>query len=610
MRRFQSALVVLTALAMPAAAGPIDQYVGFGDSTLDSGYFRYHSMIPAYDPYIAAAVAAGNSGGFVGNGVVNATILAAKFDLTALPVGAPGGTNYAIGNAQSAVTSGNFLSTVQQIQNYLANVSGKANPDALYVIHTGDNDRTLVMTSGAAWNAANPNYLSNQASAVAAQVTLLQAAGARTILVSNSYDSAVYAGLGGDIAPANTANYALAVAHGTNIWSDLTASGVRFVPVDRDSVFAFVVHNPTKFGFTANSVLPANAPCMASALICTTITQVQQKTFLFVDAVHMTTAGQTIVADYEYSLIAGPNQMSLLGESNVQAGLSRIAAVQGQANRSGPEGWRAWIGGGADDLSIKNSTGMAYLKSTPWRGTLGADYRTASGVTLGAAFTAGGQTAHFSTGGGFVQTDETVDLYAGYTSKALWANALVSYGALSDDTTRVVPLGIYTDENRGNTDGQSLAVAVRGGADFDFGSLTTGPVAGVVLQRVHFGAFAETGASAVTALAFAGQRRDSAITQLGWRAAFTWGKLQPFASVEWQHEWAGKNRRVTAAITTAATAPYSIDAAPIASDWATASAGAAYQIAPELTLVGTLSSTAGNPNVNNYGGDLRLALGF
>ena len=152
---FRSALFAFSALISPAMAGPPDQYIGFGDSTLDSGYFRYHSMIPAYDPYVAAAIAAGNSGGFVGNGVVNATILSAKFGLTALPVGAPGGgTNYAIGNAQSAVTSGNFLSTVQQIQNCLADVGGKADPNAIYVIHTGDNDRTPVMTNGAAWNAA------------------------------------------------------------------------------------------------------------------------------------------------------------------------------------------------------------------------------------------------------------------------------------------------------------------------------------------------------------------------------------------------------------------------------------------------------------------------
>jgi outer membrane lipase/esterase len=110
--------------------------------------------------------------------------------------------------------------------------------------------------------------------------------------------------------------------------------------------------------------------------------------------------------------------------------------------------------------------------------------------------------------------------------------------------------------------------------------------------------------------AVAGQRRDSAVTQLGWQAAFTWGKLQPFASVEWQHEWANKNRRVTATITTASAAPYGIDAAPIASDWTAASVGASLEIAPRLTLTGTFASSVGNPVVDNYGGDLCRVSGF
>jgi outer membrane lipase/esterase len=173
-----------------------------------------------------------------------------------------------------------------------------------------------------------------------------------------------------------------------------------------------------------------------------------------------------------------------------------------------------------------------------------------------------------------------------------------------------VQLGLYTDENRGKTFGQSFALALRGGADFDLGPVTTGPVAGISLQRIHFGGFTETGISGVTALAYAGQKRDSAVMQLGWRAAFDWGKLHPFASLEWEHEWAGKERRVTASITTASTAPYSIDAAPIASNWATVSAGASYQVSPQLALTGMFSSSVGNPVVDNYGGDLRLALGF
>jgi outer membrane lipase/esterase len=609
-RAITTALALFTAALAPAMAGGFDQYIGLGDSNLDSGYFRYHlTGIPAIDQANVAALAAGNSLGFAGPGVMNSTMLAARFGLTALPVGSPsGGTNYAVGGAQSAVVNGPLLSTVQQIQNYLVSVNGAANPNALYVINTGDNDLTPVLSNGATWNAANPNYLSDQATALAQQVAVLQGAGARTIMVSNMFRYAVLAGPGGDLPSINAAQYALSVAHAEDIWSKMTAAGVAFVPIDKDSLFQFVVKHPTFFGFTANSVLSASAPCTVVALDCTTITAAQLQNTLFVDGKHMTTAGQQIQADYEYSLLAGPNQMSLLGEANVQTGLSRIAAVQGEVERRGPAEWNLWIGGGAGDLSIENVTGMANLSSTPWRGTIGADYRFADGVILGAAFTLGGQTASFSTGGGFVQTDETIDLYAGYAGRRLWGNALVSFGALHADTTRIVPVGIYTDENRGKASGEAYALALSGGANFEIAGVTTGPVAGLVLQRIHFGNFTETGVSGTTALAYAGQRRDSAITQLGWKAAFDWGILHPFAEVQWQHEWAGRNRRVTASITTASAPPYSVDAAPIAANWAAASAGAAYQITPRLTLTGTFTALVGNPVVDNYGGDLRLAM--
>ena len=122
------------------AAG-FNQYVGFGDSTLDSGYFRYNTTgIVVFDKAVAAAVAQGASGGFVGPGLMNSTILAGKFGLSGAAVGG-GGTNFANGGAFSAplraspnapylsgVEAPTNVSTNQQIQNYLASVGGAANP--------------------------------------------------------------------------------------------------------------------------------------------------------------------------------------------------------------------------------------------------------------------------------------------------------------------------------------------------------------------------------------------------------------------------------------------------------------------------------------------------
>jgi outer membrane lipase/esterase len=180
------ALLMLTvALRMPGVAGAagFNQFIAFGDSNLDTGYFRYHTTgIAALDQALAFAIANGATGGYSGNGVMNTTLLAQKFGLNAAPVDG-GGTNYANGGATTVVNDQPVLpanvSTIQQIENYLSSVNGVANPNALYMIKTGDNDVTYVIDQGAAWIAEHPEYLGDAASALAAEVARLQAAGAR-----------------------------------------------------------------------------------------------------------------------------------------------------------------------------------------------------------------------------------------------------------------------------------------------------------------------------------------------------------------------------------------------------------------------------------------------
>ncbi|MCP6768993.1 hypothetical protein NL529_29530, partial [Klebsiella pneumoniae] len=87
-----------------------------------------------------------------------------------------------------------------QIEIYLASVNGAANPKALYLIKTGDNDVTFYYDpKQAQFRQDHPNYLRDGALDLADHVASLQAAGARTIVVRNSYDSALFAGTGGDV---------------------------------------------------------------------------------------------------------------------------------------------------------------------------------------------------------------------------------------------------------------------------------------------------------------------------------------------------------------------------------------------------------------------------
>ncbi|MHC1713109.1 MAG: autotransporter outer membrane beta-barrel domain-containing protein [Solidesulfovibrio sp.] len=628
--------LTITTLFTPttALAARFNQFVGFGDSTFDSGYFRYNTTgISAYDRTIAAAVANGASGGFVGPGIMNSTMLANMFGLSGAAIGG-GGFNYANGGAFTAplrvsdsdpyisgVSAPTNVSTLTQIQNYLASVGGMANPDALYMIKTSDNDLQFLRFMTPAWVAANPNFLQNLANAEATTVAALQAAGARTIMVPNSYNYAVFAGLGGNIAPGNEALYATSKSYGTMRWTSLAAAGVRFIPADIDSLFRFVVQHPTLFGFTPTSVLSANAlyqslsPLLISWL---DVTPEQLQSYLFIGAngVHLTTAGQQIEADYEYSLLVAPTQISLLAESAIQNGLARMATIQGQIDLSGqhrgPTGINFWTTVGGSSQNFTTETGFPDTSGGRFFGSAGADYLTPCGLIVGAAFTAGKQTQDFSPNGGhYDQVEEVLSLYTAYKAGPFWGNVVASYGLNQNEIRRQVVLGRFLDQNSADTNGQSLALALRAGGDIKLGPLTTGPVGGLVVQQVRIKGFTETGTSGVTALTFGGQTRDSVVSQLGWRVLLDIGDWQPFAEAKWNHECVEQKRMVRASLTTVSAPTYSVEAAPAPTDWTTASIGSSYKLNERVMLRGVASAVLSNPQVvKSYGGELGISVNF
>ena len=620
-------LVVLMVPGPAGAAGLFNQFVGFGDSTLDSGYFRYTtSGIATVDASLVAAIANGAQGGFAGPGVMTTTMLAGRFGQNAAPVSA-GGTNYANGATYTAPLSatpsdpaapgqlpGN-VATTRQIANYLA--GGAVNPHALYVVNSGNNDLIFMQNQGAAWIAANPNFLGGLASQFATSVAALQAAGARTIMVPNTFYTTALADLGGVVPASNADAYARAVGYGNAKWADLTAAGVRFIPADLTSLFKFVSVNPYLFGFTPNSVLSASAPSPVAAMVTSwaDITPVQLQTYLFIDGKHLTTAGQRIEADYEHSLLVAPVQMSLLAETAIQGGLARTALIQGQIDLSGqqrgPGGVNVWIGGGVGALNMKNTSGFPDANGVPFAGSVGADYQTPIGLVLGAALTLGAQTQNFSMDGGhFDRNDQAFSLYTAYTAGPVWGNLVATYGLFQDKITRPVPLGTFMDSNSANTNGQSLGLALRAGGDIVLGPVTTGPVAGLVAQQVTVKGFTESGTSGVTALSFGRQTRDSLVSQLGWRVLADVGRFRPFVEATWNHEFADPNRKVKAALTSAPAAPYSMATQPLNADWATASVGTSFKVNDRVMLRGAFSTMAFNPQTISYGGELGLSVSF
>jgi outer membrane lipase/esterase len=508
-----------------------------------------------FDGFIRNSLAAGGNAHFTGPGPGNALILGSFFGLAANPANSPGGTNYAIGGAFDGPTLGpgfqnlfsttygvanpNLPGTAAQIGNYLASVNGRANPNALYLISSGGNDAFYASSTFGSNAAAANVFLLSEAQALVAAGAQLQQAGARFIIVSDEYQP--------PSADANAAIYGRTVF--TSTWAGLAAAGVKFIPADTASVIAAVKQNPFPFGITAPITSYACTPPVpflvsGYGVTCAPTTTRNNsapygylvsadatQTHLFMDGTHLTEAGQLIIADYYYSLLVAPSEISFLAETAIQTTFQTINGIQQRidlAERFRAPGWNVWFNGDIAYFKFQNSSaGFPGDPAVPVSGSLGVDYKWANGWLAGAAITAGYANPTFSLGGGFTQNLGSLSAYTAYYHHDWWSNLVGTIGFLGDTTSRRVPIGITSQPNNGSTTGYDLSLAGEVGYDFHFGPIAHGPVGGFILQRAVINGFTEV--DSFTSLGFGSQLRNSEVSLLGYQARFDWGMWHPFA---------------------------------------------------------------------------------
>ena len=613
------AVATVTAAGCCSAAGQsFSQFVGFGDSTVDSGWYRNaapNSTNPVYNADFAIAVTQGGGKATTNPGLVSSEFLANYFNLTAAPANQPGGTNYATGdarNAQSNIGVPNSLQgavpTVTQIGNYLAAHNGIANPTGLYLIGSGGNDISFALANLPA--ADRTSYVIGAANDLVGGIVQLQVAGARFIVVPDQPQS---------FGAANV--QALRSTYDDALWGGLAAAHVNFIPADVNSVFKAVAANPSTFGFIPGAgpacTQPAGIPsgwaifCAPTSTISTLVSPDAAQTHFFADDVHLTTAGQKIIADYEYSLIVAPSEISLLAELPVKTRATMVEAMYAEIALSQEQrkvgSFNAWISGGAAALRVDSSApGLPGDSGTPLGVTVGLDYAVAPGWLVGGAFSAGYASQAFSLGGNFSQDEYALSAYAAFRGRSTWANFIGSAGVLDDKVNRVVPISITMQSNTGSTSGSNFSFAAEGGYDFRSGIVTHGPLAGVLLQHVDIDGYTETDSFAaiggLTALSFAGQTRNSAVTELGYQARVELGAWTPFAKLAWNHELVSPNRLVTATLTTIGAPSYSMPALELGTDWATLSAGTSMRIGRNITGYAMVLGELGQDKETSYGG--------
>jgi outer membrane lipase/esterase len=654
--KYRSAIMAvgLVFASGPAMSQTFSQFFGFGDSSIDSGAYRVLASPrdgAAFNALWPRAVADGAGKPTSSPGLMSSEALAAAFGLTAIPSD-QGGTNYATSGAKNVTinnaATGGFgaaVPTVTQIANYLAANGGHADANALYLISSGGNDIAFAThNSGVGPFPANPQaYIVSTANGLVGAVADLQAAGARYFIVPDlPYSFPTGGGAG------NATQRQDRLLYNQTLWSGLAASGINFVPADYNAMRLAIAADPAAFGFqfidtinvsctrpagvtTAWALLCSSNPASPSHLVAPNSDQ----TRLFSDDQHLSTAGQKILADYEYSLIVAPSEISFLAEAPVKTRAAVVdtifnqIAISQHARKVGS--FNVWLGGDVSSLKMNSGyNGFPNDPGVPASITGGIDYAFANGWLIGGAISFGTTTQSFDLGGNFKLNEFAASLYAAYGNGPVWGNVVGTYGGLRYNVNRIVPIGITTQSNTGSTSGSNTSLAAEFGYDFvtPLGNsapaapmpvkatpaaglaITHGPVVGFVLQRVRVDGFTETDPFAsiggFTALAFAAQTRNSAVSELGYRASIEIGLWRPFAKLVWNHELASTDRSVTASLTTVAAPSYWMPAVVLGRDWGTGTIGTTATIAPGVTGYATFTGEIVQRNVVAYGGQIGL----
>ncbi|UTW09582.1 autotransporter domain-containing SGNH/GDSL hydrolase family protein [Pseudomonas benzenivorans] len=568
-----TAAVLLAALPAATYANPYSQLVIFGDSLSDSGQF----------PDTGSPLLGGNPTGglrftnrtgpnYLNNNTeyysaVSTQRLGAHLGLQALPstpilpqalTGNPDGTNYAVGGYRTdqilnSITAANGSvvnaggGTIRTRNGYLVDVP-RVDPNALFYVNGGGNDvlqGVVVDPASAATSAAN----------LVAGVAALQRAGARTIIVSDLPDVGLTpAGFASGFRAAWSGAAAL---YNDALGSQLSALGGNVIRLNYRGLLSEVQADLAAYGFdplvAQTNVCFSGSSCLADPTWGLGGASPNPDRLLFNDGVHPTAAVQQITADYTYSILSAPWEVSLLPEMAMASlnGHQQQLRSEWQADRGAWQGegqWRSFVAASGQRQQFQEGEAVASGDSHGLGLNLGGSYRLDDNWRLGLAL--GLQEQSLEAG----EADSEYDLrsyllsaFAQYQNGRVWADSSLSLGHLDySDLNRQFALGIAKRSEKGDTDGQLWALSARLG--YDLANAGTGwrvsPFVSADFARVDVDGYSEHGTSS-TALNFDDQQRDSRRLGVGVQMNYQLSSAtQVFAEVAREREFEDDPRQL------------------------------------------------------------------
>lgn len=539
-------------LSLPAEAVNYSSFTVFGDSLSDAGTYGAQFTTNGYGN--VWSILASNALGYPGS--------AARVYAGGTSFSSTGGNIWAEGGARVALSPGNgsgptvAAESVQtQVTNYLAATGGTASNSGLYAFWAGANDILYGLSH-------SPSTVSTDTATAAATLAVVmsrvQAAGARTIIVTNLPDigsTPLFTLSAYGLTAYSSSATALSQLYNSTLSSSLASQGVHALTLDAYGLFGEIIANPSAFGFTYGNTAVACAT--ASSITCNSSTlNGPANAFLFADSVHPTSAGHQIIADYFMSVVRAPDLVSRTADhvsqlSNTQWTISDSRQIR-FLNGTLPERTTdVFVQGQMATVDLNAKDNQVALTGKPNAYTVGFDRNFGSGWFGGIALSLQTDSLNvISMGGSAKGSGLAVNVYGAWRANNLYVNTAGVLSTIDYTMKRNFALGTVSRSESGSNDGSVRGLRIEAGYDLSQGDVRHGPLVGATYRDVHFGNYTENG-NRSTSLRFGEQSFDQLRTSFGYQGSIqTTPSLRLSGRVTAEKELKSSERDLTVGVAT------------------------------------------------------------
>lgn len=626
--------------ALNAAPNPYSTMVVFGDSLSDAGQFpdqggppgstlRFTNRVgPTYQNgsgEIFGPVTPMLLGGKLG---IAAGDLAASTSPVNAQLGSADGNNWAVGGNRtdqifdsisapggSVVANGGI--TLRSRDGYLVDRASQglgADPNALYYLTGGGND----FLQGRILNELQAQQAAGR---LVDGVEALQGAGARYIMVWLLPDLGLTPATFGT--PRQFFASQLSTAFNTTLTAQLSQVNANIIPLNIPLLVRETLATPGAFGLAGDQNLVGTCfsgnGCAMNPTYGLNGTTPDPTKLLFNDSVHPTIAGQRLIADYAYSLLAAPWEVTLLPEmahGTLRAYQDELRN-QWQAdweNWQSVGQWRAFVAGGGQHLDFDSQDSAASGDGNGYNLTLGGSYRIDDAWRAGIAagiyqqeLEAGAEDSEYNL------NSYLATAFVQYQENRWWADAALTGGYLDyDDLKRKFALGGGTRSEKGDTDGYLWAFGARLGYDIAQQADSPwhlSPFVSADYARVEVDGYAEDGASS-TSLSYDDQKRDSKRLGAGLQGLYAFGSAtRVFAEYAFEREYEDDTQDLTLSLNSLPDNRFTLEGFTPQDHLNRVTLGFSQQLAPDLALRGGYNWRKGEDDTQQ-GVNLALSLDF